>query len=201
MSLTPERIKELNDYVRGIAAHLGWEFDEEYAGHQEQTWSYNVQIKSGDKRISFSTSEFTGKLRFIIRAVFPKDKRGQLQTGGYNTKHPEISVAIARGPEKIAHAIQSRLLPEYEEQLAVALDHVEKSNAYHAGRMQTLKTVAEYFGQTAPENDDKAIYPPGGHEKLGFGIYKIETVSEGVKFEVSCSIDKALKIFNILKQS
>lgn len=206
MSLTPERLKELDDKVREIAGHLGMEFDQEYAALQEQAWNYHAEIKSGAKRLLFSTLNFNPESalknngRFVIRAVFPRDKKGQYQSGGYNVKTPEITVAIDRGPEKIAKAIQSRLLPEYEKQLVIALDHIEKSDAYHAGRMQTLKAVAEYFGQSAPEDDDKAIYPPGGHERLGLGIYKIEADSKGVKFSVECGIEKALKIFDILKE-
>ena len=195
MSLTPEIIKTMDDQVKEIAGHLGMEWDQEYAGRQEQNWNYNAEIKNGDKRISFSTSDFTGKVRFIIRAVFPKDKRGQFQNGGYGVKHPEITVAMDRGAEKIAHAIQSRLLPEYEKQLAVALESIEKSNSYHAGRIQTLKAITDYLGLTIPENDDKAIYP-----NQGMGIYKIEVVSDGVKFEVSTTVEKSLQVFEILKR-
>lgn len=194
MSLTPERIKELDDQVREIAGHLGMEWDQEYADRQEQSWHYNAEIKNGDKRISFSTSILTGKDRLIIRAVFPRDQKGQYQTP-YNAKNLEITVAIDRGAEKIARAIETRLLPEYEKHLAIVLENIEKSNAYHAGRMETLKTIAEYFGQPTPEDDGKAIYPG-----MGKGIYKIEAVSEGVKFDVTCGVPEALRIFEILKQ-
>jgi hypothetical protein len=195
MSLIPERIKELDNQVKEIAAHLEWEFDQEYADRQERNWNYHAEIKNGNKVISFSTSDFTGKIRFIIRAVFPRDKKNQSWDGGYNTKRPEITVGRDRGPEKIAHAIQSRLLPEYEKQLVIALENIKKSDAYHAVRMETLKTIAEYFGLPTPEDDDKAIYP--GMEK---GVYKIEAASEGVKFDISTSVEKALQIFEILKK-
>ncbi len=195
MSLTPELIEELDNQVKEIAGHLGMEWDQEYADRQEQSWNYHAEIWSGDKRIAFSTSDLTGKVRFIIRAVFPKDKRGQIRRD-YNRKHPEITVAMDRGPEKIARAIETRLLPEYEEQLAIVLECIEKSDAYHAGRLEILKAVAEYFGQPIPEDDDKAIYP--GLE-LGLGVYKIEVSSDGVKFDVSTTVEKALQIFEILK--
>ena len=201
MSLTLERIKELDDQVMEIAWHLGMEWDQEYSARQEQSWNYNAEIKSGNKRISFSTrdTEFHG--RFIIRGVFPRDKRGQFQHSYHDhDKRHEITVAMDRGAEKIAHAIQSRLLPEYEKQLLVALERIKKSDAYHAGRLQVLKVVAEYFGHPMPEDDDKAIYPPIEDGLLG--IYKIEANFEGgIKFDVSCTVEKALRIFEILKQS
>ncbi len=196
MSLTSEIIKTLDDLVWGIAASLGgrWEFDQEYAAGREGSWNYVAELKNGDKRISFSTGHYKIDNRFIIRGVFPKDKKGQYQTS-YNAKNLEITVAIDRGPEKIAHAIQSRLLPEYEAQLVIVLENIKKSDAYHAGRIETLKTIAEYFGQPTPEDDGKAIYP-----EMGRGIYKIEADSEGVKFEVTCGVPEALRIFEILKQ-
>ncbi len=198
MSLTPERIKELDDQVREIGKHLGMEFDEEERKRRDE-WSsiYWAGLISGDKRISFSTSNITGKTRLFIRPVFPRDQKGQYQTP-YNAKHPEITVAMDRGPEKIAHAIQSRLLPEYEKQLVIVLENIAKSDAYHAMRMETLKTIAEYFSIPIPEDDDKAIYPPIDGGLLG--IYKIEADSEGVKFDVSTTVKKALQIFEILRK-
>ncbi len=196
MSLTPEIIKTLDDQVKEIAGYLGMEWDQEYADRQEQSWNYNAEIWNGNKRISFQHGGYKKEGRFFIQAVFPKDKRGQIKRD-YNLKHPEITVAMDRGPEKIAHAIQSRLLPEYEKQLVVALERIEKSDAYHAGRLEVLRAVAEYFGDPAPEDDDKAIYP--GLE-LGLGIYKIEANSDGgIKFDVSCDVQKALKIFDVLR--
>jgi len=210
MSLTPETVKTLDDQVREIAGHLEMEFDQEYADRQERNWSYHAEIKSGNKRILFSTLNFNPNSalknngRFVIRAVFPMDKKGQIHRN-YNTKHPEITVAMDRGPEKISRAIETRLLPEYEKQLTIALERIEKSNASHANRLQALQTVAKYFGQPVPENDDKAIYPEiivgvDGNLK-GLGIYKIEAASEGVKFDVSCDVQKAIKIFDVLKQT
>ncbi len=195
MSLSMEQIKTLDNQVREIAGHLGMEWDQEYADRQEQSWNYHAEIWSGDKRIAFSTSDLTGKVRFIIRAVFPKDKKGQYQIQ-YNAQHPEITVAMDRGPEKIAMAIETRLLPEYEEQLAIALENIKRSDVYHEGRLKVLQTVAEYFGQPAPEDDDKPIYP--GMES-GLGIYKIEVSSDGVKFDVSTTVEKSMQIFEILK--
>jgi len=202
MSLTPETVKTLDDQVREIARHLEMEFDEEYAAErQEHRWSYHAEIKSDNKRISFATSDYRPELalkncdRWIIRAVFPKDKRGQIQTGGYNVKTPEITVAMDRGAEKIARAIETRLLPEYEKQLTIALERIEKSDAYHEARLQTIKTVAEYFGQPVPEDDDRAIYPGPG-----WGVYKIEAVGNGeIKFYISAPMAKAISIFEILR--
>ncbi len=197
MSLTPETVKTLDDQIREIARHLGWDFDEEYAAGRECNWNYHAEIKSGNKRIAFSTF-LKNQGRFVIRAVFPKDKKGQYQSGGYNVKTPEITVAMSRDAEKIARAIESRLLPEYELQLAVALERIEKSNAYHEARLQTLKAVAEYFGHPVPEDDDKAIYPKLIGTGRDMGIYKIEVSSTGLKFEVDTSIEKALQIFDVL---
>ena len=195
MSITPETIKTLDDQVREIGKFLEMEFDqEEKAKRGEWSLNYWAGLKTGSKRISFQTGDYKLRGRFEIRAVFPQDKKGQIQSGGYNVKTPEITVAIDRGAEKIARAIQSRLLPEYEKQLITVLENIERSNNYHAGRLQILKTVAEYFGQVAPEDDDKPIYPYSG-----WGIYKIESTSDGVKFEVSASVQIALKIFELLK--
>ncbi len=205
MSLTAETVKTLDDQVREIGKYLEMEFDQEYADRQERSWNYHAEIKSGNKRISFSVfgldhfPPLKNQGRFFIRGEFPKDKKGQVHNGGYNVKTPEITVAMDRGAEKIAKAIQGRLMPEYELQLAVALERIEESDAYHEDRLQILKTVAEYFGQPAPKDDDAAIYPPGGHEKLGFGIYKIEATSDELTFDVSTTIKKALQIFDVLK--
>lgn len=193
MKLTPEALQKLDDQVREIGKHLGMEFDQEYADRQEQIWNYHSEIKSGNKRIAFQTGGYKMEDRFSIRGEFLKDKKGQIHHD-YNAEWPKITVAIDRGPEKIAKAIQSRLMPEYERQLAVAMENNLKSDAYHDARLQALRTVADYFGQPVPEDDDKAIHP-----EMGLGIYKIEAVSEGLKFEVSTTTEKALQIFKILK--
>lgn len=193
MKLTTEDLKKLDDLVRDIGKYLGMEFDEEYINLQERDWNYWAQLKNGNKRISFNAGDYKAVGRFIIRGEFPRDKRGQIHTP-YNAEWPKITIAIDRGPEKIAKAIQSRLMPDYDRQLVIALEGVKKSDAYHAGRLSVLKTMADYFGQPIPEDDNAAIHP-----KMGMGIYKIEAVSEGVKFEVSCGVKEALKIFEILK--
>lgn len=193
MKLTPEDLKKLDDQVKEIGKYLGMEFDQEYADRHEQDWNYWVKLKNGDKRISFNTGDYLARGRFIIRGEFPKDKKGQVHAP-YNATWPQISIAINRGAEKIAKAIQSRLMPEYERQLTVALETNLKSDAYHDGRLEALRAVTEYFGQPPPRSDDEAIHP--GAE---IGIYKIEAVSEGLKFDVSCTIEKALQIFEILK--
>ncbi len=194
MKLTPEALQKLDDQVREIGKHLGMEFDQEYADRQEQIWNYHSEIKSGNKRISFQTGGYKMEDRFSIRGEFLKDKKGQIHHD-YNAEWPKITVAIDRGPDKIAKAIQARLMPEYERQLLFAVEQIKKSDAYHDGRLQVLRAVAEYFGQDVSQDDDKAIYP-----EMGRGIYKIEAVSEGVKFDVSCAVSEALKIFDILKK-
>ncbi len=194
MKLSPEDLQKLDDQVREIGTHLRMAFVEGYANRHERDWNYRAELKSGNKRISFSTSDYKIAARFAIRGEFPRDKRGQVHNGGYNAKWPEITVAMDRGPEKIAKAIQSRLMPEYERQLAFALENNLKSDAYHDGRLKALRAVTEYFGQPPPRSDEEAIYP-----EMGRGIYKIEAVSEGLKFEVSTTVEKALQIFKILK--
>ncbi len=195
MKLTPEELQKLDDQVREIGKYLGMEFDQEYADRGERDWNYWAELKNGDKKISFNCDHpgLVNKCRFFIRGEFPRDKRGQIHTR-YDDPWPKITIAMDRGPEKIAKAIQSRLMPEYERQLAVALENNLKSDAYHDGRLLTLHAVAYYFGVSLPEDDNQAIYP-----EMGIGIYKIEAVSEGVKFDVACSVDKALQIFDILK--
>lgn len=200
MKLTPEDLNELDHRVKEIGKHLGMEFDQEDADRQERDWNYRAILQCIPKRISFSLKDYGQSYadRFVIRGEFPRDKKGQLHNNTYRDKWPEITVAIDRGPEKIAKAIQGRLMPEYERQLATALENIKKSDAYHAGRLQILRSVAEYFGQAMPEEDDKAIYPPTGAH---WGIYKIEAGCDSgeVKFELFCSLKKALQIFDILK--
>ncbi len=194
MKLTTEELQKLDDQVREIGKYLGMEFDQEYADRQERDWNYWSRLKSGDKKISFASGSYKMEGRFIIRGEFPKDKRGQIYHK-YNSKWPEISVAMDGTSEKIARAIQTRLLPEYESQLVAALENNLKNDAYREGRLKTLQSVAEYFGVPLPKDDDKAIYP-----EMGRGIYKIEACYDGVKFEVSTSTEKALQIFEILKE-
>lgn len=192
MKLTPEELKKMDDQIREIGRHLGMEFDPAYIYERDR--NYVSHLKSGNKKISFTTGDYKLQGRFEIRGEFPRDKRGTINRP-YNTEWPQITVAIDRGPEKIAKAIQSRLLPEYEKQLAVALENNIKSDAYHDGRLKVLRAISDYFGRPVLEDDNTAIYP-----ETGMGIYKIEVVSEGVKFEVSCGITEALKIFDILKE-
>ncbi len=191
MKLTPEALQKLDDQVREIGKHLGMDFNEEYTNHTERDWNYWAELKNGNRRISFNTYQIAG--RFLIRGEFPKDKRGQTHHD-YNAEWPKITIATDRGAEKIAKAIQSRLMPEYERQLAGTLESNLKSDAYHDGRLMALRAVAEYFGQCIPGDDDKAIYP-----EMGLGIYKIEACSEGLKFEISASVEKSMQIFKILK--
>ncbi len=193
VKLTTEDLQKLDDQVREIGKYLGMEFDQEYVDRQEREWNYWAELKNGNKRISFNTSDSKIAGRFLIRGEFPKDKRGQTHRD-YNAEWPKITVAMDRGADKIAKAIQSRLLPEYEKQLAVALERIARSDAYHDGRLMALRAVAEYFGQCMPGDDDKAIHP-----EMGLGIYKIEATSEGIKFDVDTSVEKALQIFQILK--
>ncbi len=194
MKLSPEALQKLDDQIREIGQHLGMEFDQEYADNRDENWNYRAELKQGSKWISIDIGGYKQEGRFIIRGQFPRDKKGQIHRT-HNAKQVEITVAMDRGSEKIAKTIQSRLMPEYEKQLAIALENNLKSDAYRDGRLKALRAVALYFGQTCPESDDAAIYP-----EMSIGIYKIEAVSEGLKFQVECSLEKALEIFEILKK-
>ena len=194
MSITPEKLKELDDKVREIGTFLNMEFDEEYAAKHERNWNYYSQLKNGTKSISFSTGDFKFKDRWSIRAIFPRDDKGQLNTA-YDAKWPEMTVSMAKTSEQIARNIKSRLIPEYEKQLAEVLVKIEKSNKYYAGKLAQITKVAEYLRIDPPADDNRAnIYP--GHEK---GVQRIEPYSEDkVKFEVETSAEKAIEILKLL---
>ncbi len=203
MSLTPEQIKVLDDQVlddqvRGVATHLGWEFDEEYATKHERGWGYYSQLKNGMKALGFSTGDYKFKDRWSIRAIFPRDDKGQLNTA-YNFKWPEMTVSMAKTPEQIAKNIKSRLIPEYERQLAEVLIKIESSNRYHSGKLAQIIKVATYLGLPTPTDDNRmSLYP--GHETCnGHGVHRIEAYSEDkVKFEVEIGADKAIEILKLL---
>lgn len=194
MGNTPEYLKEMDDKVREIGKHLGMEFDHEYADKQERNWNYWSQLKNGNKVISFHTGGYKFIDRWRISVSFPRDARGQAQTG-YNVKCPEINISMGKSSEKVAKDIKSRLLPEYEKQLADVLVRNESSNRYAEGRMRQICEIADFLGQKRPEDDNRlALYP-----MLGKGVYKIEPYSqEHVKFDVECPADKAIEILKIL---
>lgn len=194
MSLTKEQIKEWDDKVREIGKFLNMEFDQEYADKQEGSWNYWSQLKNGNKAVSFHVGDYKFKDRWMIHAVFPRDDKGQLNTA-YNVKCPEMTVSMAKTAEQIAKNIKSRLIPEYERQLAEVLIKIEKSNKHHAGKLAQITRVAQYLGIDPPTDDNRAsIFP--GYEK---GVHKIEAYSEKtVRFDVEASAEDTIKILKSL---
>lgn len=193
MSNTPEYLRKMDDKVREIGKYLGMEFDEEYAQKHERDYNYWSHLKNGTKGISFHTSDYKLKDRWQIRAEFPRDDKGRLNTG-YNQKWPEITVAMSKGPEKIAKDIKSRLLPGYEKQLADVIARNESANRYVEGRLTQICKVADFLGMERPDDDSKTLYPPS--EK---GVYRIAAYSDNsVKFEVEVDADRAIEVLKIL---
>ncbi len=194
--LTKEQVIQWDDQVQEIGKFLGMEFDEEYAQKHERDWNYWGQVKNGNKVISFHTADFKLKDRWQIRAEFPRDAKGQIQTA-YNFKWPEITVSMTKEAEKIAKDIKSRLLPEYELQLAETIKRNEAADNYRNGRLRTMQMIADFLGVKSPDDDQGAtIFPERGHE---MGVYKIEPYSDNrVKMDVECSPEKAIEILKLL---
>lgn len=194
MNFTPEQLKEMDGKVQEIGKFLNMDLDEEATRRRERDWNYFAELKNGTKMLSFHTSDYKLKDRWQIRAEFPRDNKGQLQTG-YNDPWPEITVSMSKTPEKIARDIKSRLLPEYEAQLEKVIVRNETSNKYHAGRLAMMQKIAEFLGMPKPDDDTKSdLFPE--YEK---GVHRITACSEDkVKFDVEVSPEKAIEILKIL---
>ncbi len=200
--LTKEQVVQWDEQVKEIGKSLGMEFDQQEIEKREYgptggLWNYRSQLKNGTKRISFHTGDYKHKDRWQIHAEFPRDAHGQLNTA-YNTKWPEITVSMTKEAEKIAKDIKSRLLPEYELQLAETIKRNEEADNYRNGRLRAMQTIADFLGVPRPTNDQQAnIYPERGCELVG--VYKIEPYSEGkIKMDVECSPEKAIEILKLL---
>lgn len=190
--LDKEQITLWDAKVKEIGKFLGMEFS---ARTDEREWNYYSYLKNGNKVLCFHAGD---KDRWMISVDFPRDAKGQMQTG-YGDARLEITVSMAKCAEKIAKDIKSRLIPEYEAQLVKVLERIEKANAYAAGRLAQIRKVAEFLGVDEPKDDEKRnaiIYL--GHEQKG--IYSIEAYGkEKVKIkDIEVSAELAIEILKVV---
>lgn len=195
--MTPEEVEIINSLVRRVGDLLGFKFDEEKAIEQETDWRYFAYLYNGSVRLSFEYDEYKKIKRWKISGIFPRYKGESL--GPYG-KRFSISVSGNKNIEKIAKDIKSRLLPEYLAEIAEAEIRLEKIIKYHKGMHESICKVARYLGLPEPEEGKEVIYPSYEKEIFGTRVYKIEADSENsVKFEISTSSEKAIRILEILK--
>ncbi len=109
-------------------------------------------------------------------------------------KSIDISVSPTKTPEKIAKDLQGRFLKLYLPELAACQERISKANEYEANKKATMQRVADYLGLEIHENGN--VYPNDIKP-----IYSIEPYGEdSVKFKVECSAEKAIKVFEVLKE-
>lgn len=121
---------------------------------------YPTQYIQGEGLAKLSLSiEYNHTDRISISGVLNIGKNGQYvvvydrDNGNNRAAVPTITVAINRGAAAIAKAIVSRLIPEYFRILNIAIDQMEKSNAYESARNATLSKLAAIVNASAPKED------------------------------------------------
>ncbi len=195
--LTFDEKEKLGRVVFDIAEALGMILDlgemEKY--NEGDPWRYHGLLanKAGEK-IHLTAHEYRAENRWTVHGVYPRDKRGQL-----NTSHilPEITVSMGKPSEKIVKDIEKRFLPFYRSQLADIRAGNESVDKYHAARLAPIKKIACFLGMPEPTDDEKIIYLDS--EK--WVVRKIEPHTNGVvKFEVVTSAEKAVQILEMLKK-
>ena len=186
-------IQEFKIKVEAVAAAL--KMSVTFASDEDMRWNKWAHLKGPDNQeIRVENGDYKTKGRFSFSGCFPRNEKGEYLHYGKSTS---ITVAVDTTPERIAKAIQSRLLPEYLIELKKAIEQTEASNRYHRTRHDNLKKIADHLGVELSSWD-------GGKTDFIYAdipaIRRIEAYGEDtVKFEVETTPEMAIKIIDLLK--
>jgi hypothetical protein len=139
--------------------------------------------RPADTHLSISGSTNIGKNGQYVE-VYDRGADGK----GWERQHvPDIRIAIAKGPHKIAQEIKRRLLPEYQRILKLAQKKVSDETYFHACRTANLTQLADIVHEGL-RTDDRA------YEQDRFHWYR----TEGCYGEVYCNDKRAdVKLQNL----
>lgn len=154
-------------------------------------WQCHINL-SGQGRIAISDHNNKGQT-LHISGSWPCDKTGQVFTPHDQLsrdveagKVTSINVSVSKGPDRIAHDIARRLLPDYFVLLRALQERIVKADAYNASTIRTAKKVAEVLGVELDEprpGEPVVIYPRGTHMP-----YALRINGESVSIERSNSM-------------
>lgn len=186
---------DLHELVKRIGPHLGSVWSYEAQKHPDEPLPhYAILRHRGGPGLSISTI-WNETDRLCIHGTWPKTAGGEevaphVPYGEKAKAHrPEITVAIGRGPEAIAKAIQSRLLPLYLAKWDECAKLTEKKDQYLSKTNSLRDRLAAVVG----------VETPTGRSRLLENEFTAWPVGDDVPYvEVAVSADSASLHFHNL---
>jgi len=167
----------------------------EFPSDEDMRWNRRGHLIKDDQKIRISNGDYQNEHKLHIAGDFPTSIKGE--SGRYG-EPISINVSDSKAPEQIARDIEKRLLPIYLPELAKAVDQVNATNLFHQKREANIKKMAEYFGVEFKEDKEPSIWVYDLIKGLGL---RIEAHGEdNVKFELEITPERAIKVFELLKQ-
>ena len=187
-------IQEFKEKVGQVGAIL--EMTVEFPSDEDMKWNKFAYLIKEHQKIGIRHGGYQNASKFHIDGDFPR-----AENGGYSHygQSPSINVSDSKTPEQIARDIEKRLLPVYLPELEKAIKQVEQANVYDQKRRANIQKMADYFQvEFREDNQGLSIY---AHDLIkGLGP-RIEVYGENtVKFELELTPERAIEVFNILKQ-
>jgi len=144
--------------------------------------------------------------RFEVSGKWPMTNDGRqiwpssLYIDGNRASAPSITVAVERGAQALAAAIESRFLPEYRRLFKLCRELATADNDYRASQKANAERVAAAIGSCVELHPaDRAysvIYP-----KID-GVYRLDCDSTNVKFDrLSLPVDLAIEVLKLIKEA
>lgn len=106
----------------------------------------------------------------------------------------EITVSPTKTPERIAKDLKGRFIDLYIPELIKHQERIKEHTRYEDSRKAMMDRIADYLGAGVHENGN--VYP----DEIK-AVYSVEAYGEDtVRFEVKCTAEQAIKVFEVLKE-
>lgn len=199
MKTTTELSKDSKSLLAlDIAKSLGWK-----PKNREYDLPFYLIRPSDGAEIYLRIDEYSARGMVSISGSMPRAKDGRspdIYEGNQPLQSPSIKVSISRGADAIAKAITSRLLPEFDRQLALVREKIQLIDQEAVNHYTTLREVSAALSLPVTFQRDN---------QPSFNLYtKIQELSTHVKVDGSNSVkidlpymtkEQALAVIKVLQ--
>jgi hypothetical protein len=148
----------ITELAADIAAILSAATGETWIVDSSVDDDWRAFIESGEKQL-FISNTWGGKGRIYISGQFPTNSHR-----GYHEKPICITVSDSTTRTRIAAAIERRLLPVYEPELAKVLESIRAQEDYNRSKLVTYMTAVRILGAKPPQYESEEHSAYFGHD-------------------------------------
>lgn len=192
---------EIEKVARELARVSGWQYGEidvEY--NQDWYRSITRTYRAGHAQKIDLSYDFHKK-RIIINGCWPSDIKGNITNpSSYDEKEiegykSEITVSADRTPESIWKDIDRKFLLNYLRMYTRMLERAENNNNIYYQIERNACKIAKALGQKINQDSPSKVHY---YDKVNSGDF--EVYSDSVNMKISCDVETAIKIAELLKE-